>query len=822
MNMFLRNFIDTLTTRQSENVSQVLQDAVVGKDQIGTIAQRLNNFSGFQALTIGQEKFGNGISSEKIRLNFRDLSMHVAELFTIANIVSILLESSNAILSAEVKAIEDELSAMEKLANNYAFLQSEGGAFNYSYLESFSDELMRENFDFQLTDRSGGEFRAIEQAKVDVSEGVLTLIEKEQISPIPIKANFLESNVMPFITSNESVDKSVDSNSSIGWRMTVRTPKPIRSSLNAIAGRTSAGAQANLEIILAQPSPVSSIHLSPLADQSIEVVRILAFESAEDQSGKDILNSSISLNSSFTFNFPIMNVQRFQIFLNQTAYKQSIDTSENQERKYRSLYESVLKRPKMKGSHSKLRSYLHIKDIMKNDKLNVLTKHYQSLPKIDVPWGSIKFSDIQKSFQFNHNGTNLRGWDNSNVFEKRIWELAWSVNRSWMHPIVSSDVNWQRKGRELGRGIIDDPVLKSDRQLMSAPLKDIDSSIIARNYKYTLGLRSIVVGLRRTVDNQYSFKGVHVSKPLPTSGDIVELRLKTAENVFRLADSDRESDVITSIEYSVSNVARPDKEEHWIPILPIGQNHIEAERVFINDAGHALFRFPASRSGSIALYRDGYRVSLDVEESIIYSPNYQHIIGLRIPNSANNSSSIFTVSYTPAGDPSTINFASRGFSDVPAVSAHDASGGGELFSRTGDRFTVTLNNYPYIDYDQVSSSSYSSLTGLSPYQPVSVQMNSGVTAINLTNYKALNEEPASAEVVSLPSAESGIYFYQSGNVLIFNQELTSPFRVYYQYLESTVRVRTILRVNSTKFISPKVDFWHLKGKTRRPDLRVEL
>ena len=85
-----------------------------------------------------------------------------------------------------------------------------------------------------------------------------------------------------------------------------------------------------------------------------------------------------------------------------------------------------------------------------------------------------------------------------------------------------------------------------------------------------------------------------------------------------------------------------------------------------------------------------------------------------------------------------------------------------------------------------------------------------IKAINLTNY-------TNSVQANLDSDSSSYQYIQSGNYIKFNKAVAKNFRVYYNYFPSNFRVRVILRSNTAENVSPKVDFFQVKTKTRKPD-----
>ena len=111
---------------------------------------------------------------------------------------------------------------------------------------------------------------------------------------------------------------------------------------------------------------------------------------------------------------------------------------------------------------------------------------------------------------------------------------------------------------------------------------------------------------------------------------------------------------------------------------------------------------------------------------------------------------------------------------------------------------------------QVNASKYTTNLGMVPYQPITVILNNGTNAINITNY-------SSGQQANLGSFVSGYYYIQSGNTIMFNVPITSSIKVYYQYLISNVRVRVVERVNNITFASPTVSSFNVKAKLIQPN-----
>ena len=320
-------------------------------------------------------------------------------------------------------------------------------------------------------------------------------------------------------------------------------------------------------------------------------------------------------------------------------------------------------------------------------------------------------------------------------------------------------------------------------------------------YRYVLGIKYVKAKLCN-----YAQRAVYISKPIGVSGDISEVKLKESSINYYFGS---ESNSLTSVEYSVSN--RPDifSESSWTPILPIGEPLVQGERLFPDSSGIALFRFN-SIGESISLYKNGIRYTeSDLASFYLTRENTNTIYGLKIPFSKYTSGDVLTCDYAVDSKSNIISFDNfaDGVNSYLAYSENDIPG--QSFYGTG-QVEYSLEYVPYIDYAQVASSSYVAGLGLAPYSPISILLGDGTYATNLTNYK--DKAP-----VSLDKNSSQYAFLQSGNIIIFNKPVNLNFRVFYNYLPSIFRVRVVLRSNYLETVSPKVDFYQVKTKTRKPD-----
>jgi hypothetical protein len=326
------------------------------------------------------------------------------------------------------------------------------------------------------------------------------------------------------------------------------------------------------------------------------------------------------------------------------------------------------------------------------------------------------------------------------------------------------------------------------------------------SYRYMIGIKHIKAQLR-----SYRQKAVYISKPITVSGDLSEVKIKDSSYNFAFYDANLQPKYLTSVEYSVSNDSNIYDENNWIAILPSNSPIVYGERLFLGKDGSASFRFQAKSNG-INIYRNGTLIPLTtsaLDEMLVKKSDSNIISGIKISPKMFSSEDIFTCDYSPSEDKTIVSFDNYATKTNMVAPYSDDSGQGEGFYGNG-KLDFYLSKNPYIDMDQVKSSTYSDTFGLSPYEPVRVVFDDMTTAINLTSYNR-------SQNISLDKSNDHYYYVHSGNNIIFNKPITKNFRVYYNYSPTNLRFRAILRSNTANRVTPKIDFVQIKTKTRKPD-----
>lgn len=808
MRSFLSEFIDTLSTGARERVGNLLNDSRVSKEQMVGLATQLSqsaNLAGDVSTEIVNSL--DPVSSSNVHLSLQSLMQYIGELFEVANLTTGVLSNQNAILSNEITRMMIELNDLEKLADNYGFLLSDGGAYSTAYLESFSDNLNRDSFSFLIPDRASQIFTSSEEAIVDSFEGVLTLVPENEVNAYSFSASIVAANAGSSLVDDvaapemRKLNNITSSDLFNGWRYAARTRAPLVTSIPG--SPSSGGLQLCLEFTLPQSAPISQLAL--YATDAMEVLRLVAYHDIDDTDGVDLISNPIKLEGQkTTIHFPMRMAVKLRVWIAQRTYLRALDSfPPDYESQHADLWNRIAERYRSDHPSRFPEFYEQMLALKRENELRN-SHRVAAPPRVPARWNHR--SVVRPTLQ-GVRSRSLGDFGGSTNAQNMLMQHLPTFAPSAVGLISGTKINPYKTGVDFINGI--DPNLFEANahneltQIYRLP-RYVQDDKIASTYVYKMSLSRVLLWA-----DTAGAKGVFVSKPFGSGEQIEVVRIKTAETQFQISNpAEGESDTATSVEYSVTNRVRPSDETFWIPILPVDTTDIKAERLFPGADGVCILRFPAVREGTIIVYKNRQRLDLSVINFLLFAADNSSVVGVRIPPSMFSATDYLTVDYKPAGDPTVVSLG-----QVPLVSAHDYTGSGESFISTSLSNSVELSASPYVDTVQVATSKYTSLYGLTPYQPITVVLDDGSVAVNLTDYTSTEN------LITLPNEDAQKYYYlHSGNFLIFNKPITSTFRVYYQYMENNVRVRVVLRSNQKEFVSPKVDFYHLKAKTRRPDI----
>ncbi len=786
MDQYVDEYIPLLSGSGQRKALDILLEARVSQSNVEALVNNLVVKADLRSLILRKDDFLSKISAENINSSFNNVFFEFADMYERSNQIATIAASYSEILNSEISSLNKEIDVIEKSIRNYAFLLSDAKAYNHSFLEPFSDTSFMDNVDFKMSDRSGTEYQALEKASVNVTDGTL-VIAGDLKRNFSLMADIISSNFSVSTFDQEQINNisdSVSKDAATSWQLVAKSPIPlsaIPTEFEGIDGSEKGGALMAIDYDLSQSAPCDTLSIDPVVGDKFELLQAVVYYSDDIGSTKNLLLEPKSIDQKTSLYFELKPIKKIRCFFRQGVYVRK----HNKKVKLGAPIKPVVERATDNLSSNTGRRIIH-EDMLGPSKTNLSGR--VSRFSFDVTSDGKVAVDRLGNYSRNakdHSPESVladTAASNSTTNGMSLFDMELKDNAG------RADVSaGYRPVDEEGR-------ITNSRTLLAAA--DSDSFL----YEYDFGIKNVSIG--SSVDRTRS---VYISKKLPAPGDTGEVRLNAG--YIDSIDPSLDNPYITSVEFSVTNVSKPDQEAHWIPILPSGQTQIESERLFFSNTGYAKFRFKPSYEDNILIYKNGLSFNLEKYGKFIMN-NLNEIIGLYVNPIYYTSRDIFTCYYAPIGDSSLVNFEAAGFDVPPLVSAYDIDGPGEGFNSTANQTSIRISNEAFVDYAQAKLAEYSATYGMIGYSPITIRLEDGTLAYNLTNYVAPQEQ------AQLEADSQNITFLHSGNNIIFNRPLAGKFRVYYQYLPSTVRVRVILRTNSKQFATPKVDFYQIKSKIR--------
>lgn len=839
MKYFLDDYIATLSPSGAKKAAYLLANAKIEKEQFKAIEAKLADGLNLGKIQLAQYRTAEIVSGSAMTEMFREMDLSITDVFNRANDISLLLDNYKDVLSTDIKALEDELMVLEKAIDNYAFLIADNGAFDYAFLESFSDERGRETEFEKIPDRAGLEFTQSDWATIDTATGTLiSTSDYAQTWPIST-TKIVKTNVSTLLSDTDiaTLDNIIKPSLDTGWKVSLKSPTLIQGRLQEFedSEANTTGPQFVLEFTLASPSPADTIKIVPFAEWGLTLTEVRTFKDEDDSVYQRVWSDNVDVVQPYSVHFPRSVVSRFRLYFKQPTYRRGLERPVAVEDRNKKIFDEMIKKnitpaeiapinkdtPSV-GSRSPNGAYdqrviMYLDDKIKRKKTD--TPFSTSRPRTDYRknWGAFSYRSMhleRRSFQ-----DDRKIWANQDWATQLVGDVVRSIANSeaiWGNVLNSQHQvkpAWAPSATSV-RPDQDHTVPRTSASQDPHAVQGLGEGEVSLPYSYKLGMRSVLIGL--ATPNERS---VFVSRRLDAPGSVGSVRIKSAYINQNLLDTDKDSARVTSIEYSVSNLSKPIREADWTAILPIDATIVEGERLFPDSFGLCRLRFTAKTDAPIKIYINGYfQADYDITQMARRSNNGQGLAyeSISIPLDHFTSTDILTVDYTPSRDYSTIEFPPADPTAAPPlVSIYDSDGAGEGYVDSGNQLVIYTSQNPYIDYRQVATSTYSTTLGLSSYSPIVVKFTDGTIATNLTNYKD------GVQTLLDPSNEKYQYI-QSGNTLMFNKVVTTPFRVFYQFQPSDIRVRVVLRCNHTEFVTPRVDFYQLKAKTIKADAKRKL
>ena len=864
---FLPSIIKTFSDNSQQSVGSLIKSIKADKAQVSELVKSLSNFSAGADFAPTLMRSRAIIESEFFVDIFRDVQIRFDRYFSASNSISVSLNSMVEVMSSQVAKIEKNISLLENYIDNYDFISGKDDLYNDSYIENFNDFLKSNTYDVSpvpFVDRGGPDFDESGNGFVDpivskfkIGNGI------DFINTIGfIKSVDYETNYSQHISSITDYEVLFNEKQSNVWNISVQSPAILTSippsfsenidyDYSYIVGAKTVMTinfikEIEMDLIRINPNEYDGLQLMQVVIESANIAeRIYSSNSNVPSSGyqkRKILLSPVKVSSVLDINFPLDKVKSITLIFNQSTYKKNNISPTSDEVSSRLIHELLNGiRKNKKNNHSKLqdivleyfRKFNSIDEAKRNSYsyTDYYTYKYPvgkvgsqpflneknnsiSLDQEDRLSSSSHLSIMVKNIVSQTLGDRFKLFDDSLFVDNRLNNRGGFLGKIGNSPNILS-----KNSNSLDKNLVsfsEDAIMSGSNIYSTNILRNKNQNI--DNYMYSFSLKGVQFGKTRQISNATnslsSNKACFISCRIPIDGNPLavkaKLNLEKVDESKALPDFDLKE--ANSYELSISVKENPTLENDWIPIISYDSNDVKSEFLFFDSISKTAFLrfFPIDTSIKI------YSNQKLIPESQYTVNKFNRSIYINSFDPKNN----YAASYMADN----INF-TQNYIDISTLLAGDKTlsiysndKNGEFFERTTSNNGVKLVNQPYINYDKLKKASYSQRGGTintveyTGYNPVLVKFSDGSYATNLTNYK-------------LGSFEKGefydtqeVLFFHNGKNIIFNKAITQPFNVIYEYLNSQVRFRLIIRNNfNNYFSSGSVDNVILKFKTKNSD-----
>lgn len=328
MNYFLDDYVATLSSERQRKAAFLLEDAKIQKVNVDLLAEQLTDrtTAAVSPAVIGRHTPGRLIRYDVFQTNFNSVDVRMRNLYALSNQLSQLLYANIDMLTSEVFKLENEITSLEKIANNYGFVTAQGSSYHRSFIESFDSEINRQDpKEFSVPDRNGVAFGVSEQANLRTQQGVLSLSggRGPNSKTAPLIAKIIESNVTGLVIQSNDISLTTTPHFTDGWRMVVGSP--VRIDNASTSDERFQGAWVKIEYMTSTPSPTSEITITPLGSSALDLLSVNLYESEATSDYRSVLSAPVTLDRPIVVHFPTQLVHKFEIVINQSVYTRVAD-----------------------------------------------------------------------------------------------------------------------------------------------------------------------------------------------------------------------------------------------------------------------------------------------------------------------------------------------------------------------------------------------------------------------------------------------------------------------------------------------------------------
>lgn len=874
----LPNVINSFSNSSQATVSSLINQMKIDKSDVSSLVSKLSQIRVNTSYSPSIFSQFSSLNREFFIDIFRDADLRMRSYYTSANTVGLMLNSMIDIFFSEIEKVEKDLDTLQIFIDNYEFIAGKDDLYNSNYIEKFDNYLndyRTDGYLFNLIDRDGSYFDENGNGFVDTKAGVFKIG-----SGVTIKnaLNFIDninikSNYENYKSSDSGFYATLNDSRSDSWNVTIKSPVILTSKIDDIKKYISYdtsyinGAQNIVEMSFAFPQELDTIYITPGHGNGLQLLQVvLSSDSTEIYAYKDyetileeaadsnqtiesyafenigdpisstttisVLTEPKQLDSITEISFPRRNVSKIILIFNQPVYSKNENVTSSSELNAKAVYDIGREIREIRRSNTdRLQDLVYnlflrnnsIKDLFKNKYMNdsYYSYKYPTVNKnftnkigrdnfseeniqsnlIDEKWSTI-LSTLFQNFFVHMIKDSGEIFNNSTFIESgSIFSETYDFRKPGM--LLQKDSNNVLSGKT--RELFAETISRSNRSIF----KDLFILEKIDQYEYTFSIKSIEFALVEKIDSN---KACFVSKKIPFNGYPLALKasLVKSKNLIDFNRFNFDLKEPISYELSISNTEIPVSENDWISILEYGKDKVDSEVLFFDSQSLSAYTRFYFKKETFVLYKDGYTVS----------PNEYSLKENSIIINSLDINSIYVCTYKTdltLFNYDNIDFVKNKLFQESTKSYFDDQGQGERFSTTDYTGRITLSNFPYVNTTYVQTASYNPAYGTifssdyQGYSPIKVLLSDGSYAINLTNYTNSKDLPSFVD-------SSRVYFIQNGKEIVFNQVLSDPFSVIYEYVSNSTRFRIIIRKNVSNIsYQASLDAVIIKAKTKNYD-----
>jgi len=874
----LPNVINSFSSSSQATVSSLINQMKIDKSDVSSLVSKLSQIRVNTSYSPSIFSQFSSLNREFFIDIFRDADLRMRSYYTSANTVGLMLNSMIDIFFSEIEKVEKDLNILQIFIDNYEFIAGKDDLYNSNYIEKFDNYLndyRTDGYLFDLIDRDGSYFDENGNGFVDTKAGVFKIGNGVTMKNA---LNFIDninikSNYENYKSSDSGFYTTLNDSRSDSWNVTIKSPVILTSKIDDIKKYISYdtsyinGAQNIVEMSFAFPQELDTIYITPGHGNGLQLLQVvLSSDSTEIYAYKDyetileeatesnqtiesyafenigdpisstttisVLTEPKQLDSITEISFPRRNISKIILIFNQPVYSKNENVTSSSELNAKAVYDIGREIREIRRSNTDRLQDLVYNLFLRNNSIKDLFKNKY----MNDSYYSYKYPTVNKSFT-NKIGRNNFSEENiqSNLIDEK-WSTILSTlfQNFFVHMIKDSGEIFNNSTFIESGSIFSETydfrkpgmlLQKDSNNVLSGKTRELFAETISRSnrsifkdlfilekidqYEYTFSIKLIEFASVEKIDSN---KACFVSKKIPFNG--YPLALKTSliksKNLIDFNRFNFDLKEPISYELSISNTEIPVSENDWIAILEYGKDKVDSEVLFFDSQSLSAYTRFYFKKETFVLYKDGYTVS----------PNEYSLKENSIIINSLDINSIYVCTYKTdltLFNYDNIDFVKNKLFQESTKSYFDDQGQGERFSTTDYTGRITLSNFPYVNTTYAQTASYNPAYGTifssdyQGYNPVKVLLSDGSYAINLTNYTNSKDLPSFVE-------SSRVYFIQNGKEIVFNQVLSDPFSVIYEYISNSTRFRIIIRKNVSNIsYQASIDAVMIKAKTKNYD-----